>query len=136
MANIPASTSRRFNPADYKTAPAWFTGRFLSQLTLFTEPVYVALLNGLTFFQNFNSQYYTITFKAGSTSASNAFSFQQTIQGTPNECIKAACNVSGNLSTPIAPVDFSWYATAGTVFVTAVSGLTQGVTYILTVRLT
>jgi hypothetical protein len=135
MADVPASTSRRFNPADYKTAPAWFNGRFLSQLTLFTEPVYLALSNGLTFTQNFNAQYYTSTITAGATSADNAFSFKQTIQGNPRECIKASCNVQGDLSTPIAPVDFSWYATGGTVFITAVSGLTTGTVYVLTVRL-
>lgn len=134
MASLPASTSRKFNPADYRTAPDWFTGRFLSQLNLFTDPVYLALQNGLTFSQNFNAQYYTITFTAGATPAANAFSFQSTIQGNPVEVVKAACNVSNNLSVPVAPVDISWYQTAGTIFVTSVSGLTQGTTYTLTLR--
>ena len=134
MASLPASASRKFNPADYKTAPDWFTGRFLSQLNLFTDPVYLALLKGLTFLQNFNAQYYTITFTAQATAAANAFSFQSTISGQPIEVIKAQCVVTGNLSSPIAPVDFSWYATGGVVYVTSVSGLTAGTSYTLTLR--
>lgn len=134
MSSLPASTSRRFNPADYKTAPEWFTGRFLSQLTLFTEAVYNALLNGLTFLQNFNAQYFTQIVTAGATSAANAFSFKSTIQGNPIEVIKAACNVVGNPTTPVAPVDISWYQSAGVVFITSVSGLTAGVQYTITLR--
>lgn len=134
MSNLPASTSRRFNPADYRTAPDWFTGRFLSQLNLFTEPVYLALLNGLTFLQNMNAQYYSQQITAGATAAANAFSFKSTISGQPIEVIKAQCVVTGNLSSPVAPVDFSWYATGGVVYVTSVSGLTSGTTYTLTLR--
>lgn len=134
MALIPASTSRRFNPADFKTAPDWFTGRFLQQLNLFIDPVYQALLNGLTFAQNFNAQYYSVTFIAGANPENNAFSFKQTITGIPRECIKASCNETANLAAPLAPVDFSWYATSGNIFVTAVSGLTAGTSYTITVR--
>ena len=135
MASLPASTSRKFNPSDYKTAPTWFNGRFLSQLNLFTDPVYLALSNGLSFIQNFNAQYYTITFTAQATAAGNAFKFQSTISGQPVEVIKAQCVVTGNLSSPLAPVDFSWYATAGVVYVTSVSGLTAGTNYTLTLRI-
>lgn len=134
MASLPASTSRQFNPADYKGAPDWFINRFLSNLNLFTDPVYIALQNGLTFLQNFNAQYFTQQIIAGALPSDNAFSFQSSIRGKPIEVIKASCNVQGNLSTPIAPVDFSWYPDGGTVFITAVSGLTQGVTYNLTLR--
>ena len=135
MASLPASTSRKFNPADYKTAPEWFNGRFLSALNLFTDPVYLALSNGLSFIQNFNAQYYTITFTAQATAAGNAFNFKSTISGQPIEVIKAQCVVTGNLSSPLAPVDFSWYATAGVVYVTSVSGLTAGTSYTLTLRI-
>ena len=134
MASLPASTSRKFNPSDYKTAPTWFNGRFLSQLNLFTDPVYLALSNGLSFIQNFNCQYYTITFTAQATAAGNAFKFQSTISGQPIEVIKAQCVVTGNLSSPLAPVDFSWYATGGVVYVTSVSGLTAGTNYTLVLR--
>ena len=135
MASLPASTSRKFSPSDYKTAPDWFQNRFLSQLNLFTDPVYLALSNGLSFIQNFNCQYYTITFTAQATAAGNAFKFQSTISGQPVEVIKAQCVVTGNLSSPLAPVDFSWYATAGVVYVTSVSGLTAGTNYTLTLRI-
>lgn len=135
MAILPASTSRKFNPADYKGLPVQFTGRFLSQLNLFTDPVYTALSNGLTFQQNFNAQYYTQILKAGSTPTTNAFSFKSTISGPPIEVIKAACNVADDPIKPISSaVDFSWYHNAGVIFVTAVSGLTSGTTYKLTLR--
>jgi hypothetical protein len=135
VANIPASTSRRFNPSDYPKAQEWFKGRFLSALNLFTDPVFVALTNGLTFVQNFNAQYYSLVFTAGATPADNKFSFKQTITGSPIEVIKASCNVSSDPTVPLtAAVDFSWYADSGVVFVTAVSGLTAGTSYRLTVR--
>lgn len=134
MANIPASTSRRFNPADYRTAPSWFIGRFLSQLNLFTEPVFEALSNGLTFISNFNAQYFTQQITGGAAPGDNAFSFKSTITGTPLEVVKASCNQAGDLTVGIAPVDFSWYYDSGTIFVTSVSGLTTGTVYNLRVR--
>lgn len=135
MANLPASTSRRFNPADYKESPPWFYGRFLSQLTLFTEPVYLALQNTLTFQQNFNAQYYTQIIIAGASPEKNFFSFKSTIQGQPVEVIKASCNVNSDLTIPLTTqVDFSWYFNAGVIVVTAVSGLTEGTTYRLILR--
>ena len=135
MANLPASTSRKFSPSDYRTAPNWFNGKFLSQLNLFTDPVYQALSKGLTFLQNFNAQYFTQQITGGSTSASNAFSFKSTIQGPPVEVIKASCNFASDPTVPLTvPVDFSWYYSAGVVYITAVSGLTSGSVYNLTLR--
>lgn len=135
MAQVPASTSRRFNPSDYKTSPPWFSGRFLSQLTLFTEPVYGALLNGLNFIQNFNAQYFTQIITAGATPAANAFNFESSIQGAPVEIIKASCNVASDPTIAISSaVDICWYYNAGTVFITAVTGLTAGTVYRLVLR--
>ena len=135
MANLPASTSRKFSPSDYKGMPEQFTGRFLSQLNLFTDPVYLALSNGLSFQQNFNAQYYTQVLNAGATPASNAFSFQCSVKGYPIEVVKVACNVANDLSIPItSAVDFSWYFSSGVVYITAISGLTSGTTYRLTLR--
>lgn len=134
MANIPASTSRRFNPADYKTAPDWFAGRFLSALNLFTDPVFLALQNGLTFLQNFNAQYFTQNILAGATPALNKFSFKQTITGQPLECVVAAINLPDPTQPIVSAVSISWYSDSGTIFVTAVNGLTAGTTYNLRVR--
>jgi|SRR5580692_4551973 hypothetical protein len=134
MSALPASVSQRFNPADYKTAPDWFAGRFLSQLNLFVNPIYLLLKNGLNFQSNFNAQYYTITFTAGANAAANTFNFTSTISGNPVEVIKAQCYQTGALSVALAPVDFSWYATAGVVYVTSVSGLTAGTSYTLVLR--
>ena len=135
MANLPASTSRRFNPGDYKNSPPYFSGRFLSQLNLFTEPVYLALQNGLNFRENFNAQYFTQIIQAGATPASNAFSFKTSILGYPVECVKVSCNVASDPSIPLtAAVDFSWYFSSGIIYVTAVSGLTAGTIYKITLR--
>jgi hypothetical protein len=135
MAQLPASTSRKFNPADYKDAPKWFGGKFLSQLNLFTDPVYAALLSGLTFFQNFNAQYFTQSLTAGANAAANAFSFKSTIAGVPVEVIKASCNLASDPTVAItSAVDFSWYYSAGVVYITAVTGLTSGTAYRLTMR--
>lgn len=135
MANIPASTSRRFNPSDYPKAPQWFSGRFLSALNLFTDPVFVALTNGLTFLQNFNAQYYAINIRAGATPAANAFSFRQTITGLPQECVVVACNFASDPTLPVQDaVGVSWYSDSGVIFVTAVSGLTASGSYTIRLR--
>jgi hypothetical protein len=135
MSNLPASTSRKFAPSDYKTAPAWFTGRFLSQLNLFTDPVYAALSNGLSFFQNFNCQYFTQIITAGAAPTDNKFSFKSTVRGTPFEVILASCNVASDPTIALASVvGFSWYFSAGVIYITAVSGLTASTVYSLTVR--
>ncbi len=136
MANLPASTSRRFNPADYKNAEEWFKGRFLSQLNLFTEPIYLGLQNGLTFQANFAAQYFTQIITAGATPDLNAFSFKQTITVVPVECVVVACNLLSDPTAPImSAVTISWYVNGGKVFVTAVTGLTSGSVYKTTVRL-
>lgn len=129
MGSLPASVSQRFNPADYKTAPDWFNGRFLTQLNLFVNPVYLLLSKGLTFSQNFNAQIYSISFTAG-TFTNNTISFQSTISGTPTGVLLLSKNVVGNLSTPvISPVEFSWYYNAGVIVITGISGLTPGTSY-------
>lgn len=136
MSNLPSSASRRINPADYKDAPPFFTGRFLSQLNLFTEPVYVALSNGITFQQNFNAQYFNQQITSGATPKDNAFSFKQGIFGSPVELIVAACNLASDITTPLnAVVGISWYVNGSTIFVTSVSGLTAGTVYNLRLRL-
>ena len=134
MSQLPASTSRRFSPADYKTAPDWFSGRFLSALNLFTDPVFVALQNGITFLQNFNAQYFNQQITAGATPDANKFSFKQTITGNPQECIVASINLIDPTQPITSAVGISWYSDSGTIFVTAVNGLTSGTIYNLRVR--
>lgn len=130
MSALPASTSRKFNPADYKGAPDWFTGRFLSNLNLFTDPVFTALQNGLNFQQNFNAQIFAASVQGATLYTSNTLSFQCTIQGQPVGCTLLSKNVANNLSTPIiSPVEFSWYYNAGTIAITGIGGLTPGVNY-------
>jgi hypothetical protein len=136
MAQLPASTSRKFNPADYKTAEEWFKGRFLSQLNLFTDPVYTALQNGLTFKQNFNAQYFSQILTAGATADLNAFSFKSSISGIPSEIVIASCNFAADPTIPLlSAVSISWYADAGTNHITAVSGLTAGSVYKIVLRI-
>lgn len=133
VGNLPASTSRKFNPADYKAAPDWFKGRFLSQLNLFTDPVYTALLNGLSFQQNFNAQFFTAVITGA---AQNSLSFKKTMIGQPVGLVIAQKNIVGALTTPlISPIDFSWYVNAGVVVVTGISGLAPGTNYQITFML-
>jgi hypothetical protein len=130
MATLPASTSRKFNPADYKTMPDPFTGRFLSQLNLFTDPVYGALLNGLTFQQNFNAQFYVANITGNSDFTQNQLSFVSTISGVPVGVLLVQKNVASDFTIPlISPVDFSWYYTAGTINITGIAGLTPSTAY-------
>lgn len=133
MGQLPSSASRKFNPSDYKTSPDWFQGRFLSQLNLFTDPVYTALLNGLTFQQNFNAQIYVLNITANASFALNTASFQVGIQGQPVGMILINKNFNGNLTAPlISPIDYSWYFSNGSIFITGISGLVPGINYNLT----
>ncbi len=135
MADLPSI--RRFQPGDYKSLPDAFTGRFLSALNLFTDPVYVALQNGLNFFQNFNAQTYPFQLTAGTTADLNVVQFKQTIKGKPSALELCSVNVAADPTIPILnAVGFSWYSNSGTVFITAIAGLTAGTVYNLTVRLT
>jgi hypothetical protein len=133
VANLPAATSRKFNPADYRTSPQWFNGRFLSQLNLFTDPVYTSLLNGLTFAQNFNAQTYKLSITGAASYIGNTASFKCTISGAPVGMILIAKNVATDLTIPvISPIDFSWYYNAGVIYLTGISGLTPGTSYAMT----
>lgn len=135
MATLP--TTRKFQPGDYKSLPDAFTGRFLSALNLFTDPVYVALQNGLTFLQNFNAQNYSFQVTGGATADKNAMQFKQTITGKPSALELCAVNFAADPSIPVLnAVSLSWYSNSGTVFITAIAGLVQGSVYSITVRLT
>jgi uncharacterized membrane protein YbjE (DUF340 family) len=94
----------------------------------------VILQNGITFLQNFNAQYFTQQIIAGATPQSNAFSFKQTISGSPLECIIAAINLIDPTQAVASAVSLSWYSDSGVIFVTAVNGLTSGTVYNLRVR--
>lgn len=134
MAVLP--TTRRFQPGDYKSLPDAFTGRFLSALNLFTDPVYVALQNGLTFLQNFNAQNYSFQITGGAAANNNAVQFRQTITGRPSALEICSVNFVDPTVPVLAAVSLSWYADSGTVFITAVPGLIAGSVYNITVRLT
>ncbi len=133
MAALPASTSRKFNPADYKGAPDWFVGRFLSNLNLFTDPVYTSLLNGLTFAKNMNAQIYNLAVTANaSMGVLTTASFTSSISGTPSGLILVGQNYQSDPTIPLAsPITFSWYASGTTVNLTGIAGLTPSAKYFL-----
>lgn len=131
-------TIQKIDPADFKDAPAWFTGRFLNTLnTSFLRYVYNALNQALTFIQNFNAFYNTSTVQGAASAAGNAYKFAipTTFQGNPVEVVVAQCMVAGAPESAIGgAVAVSWYASAGVVYIKEVFGLTAGTSYDLTVR--
>lgn len=131
MASLPSI--RRFYSEDYPNAPVWFQN-FIRTLNLFADPIYTAVNQNLTFQQNFASQVYTFTLTAGATADKNSIQFTSSLANRTTGLLVMACNVSNNLTTPIVnAVTLSWYTSGKNVFITAISGLTSGTTYTLTV---
>jgi|SRR5581483_4322779 len=133
---MPLPSIRRFYTEDYPTSTDWFK-RFIGQLNLFVDPTYNLLNRGLTFPQNVNAQLYTFTLTAGATSDLNTVRFTSTVAGKPTGLIKVACNLTSNITSPVtSAVDISsWYVNGNQIVITAISGLTAGQTYTLTVLL-
>lgn len=133
MAAIP--TTRRFNPSDFKGLPDTFTGRFLSQLNLFTDPVWVALNNGLTVQQNMNGFIYSFQVIGAATPAAVKFILPNTFSGRPFAVQLVQANLASDITAPLTNqiTINSWYTDSGNVFITAIGGLTSGTTYNLTV---
>lgn len=132
---MPLPSIHRFYTEDYQGAPSWFQ-RFINTLNLFSDPVYQSLNMGLTFQSNLNAQVYTFTITAGASASANVVNFTKKINGQATGLLKIAANVSSNIATPItSAIDLCWYQDGNTIRITAISGLTSGTTYNITVLL-
>lgn len=133
MATLPPIN--RISKEDLKDAPGWID-RLLYPLNLFFDSVYRALNRSLTFHDNIDSQEISFSIKSGASASTNTNKFSVTMKNKPTGLIlKTATLVAGNY-TPIGNAVFiDWYYEGGFLFITAISGLTNGSTYNITILL-
>lgn len=127
--NLPSK--RRFTPEDYKDAPDWFK-RFLTELNLFTDPVW-QILNSIPL-QNLNREQVSFTITAGASASNNTYLFTpQILMGTPNCITVGKVTLQGATYTLVGnPVTLEWYWTTDSrIQITAIYGLTSGSKYTL-----
>lgn len=120
---------KRINLEDYKDAPEWFQ-RLAYWLNTFFESINIALTNNLTFEQNMLAQVRSFEVKAGASAALCTASFKLTMKRKPMALFLGRAKIKGDDQTPIgAAVHLDWRYEEGMVYVTAITGLTNGTTY-------
>lgn len=135
--NLPST--KRYYSEDYKDGPPWFQ-RFLSQLNLFTEPIYNILNGGVSVTSNTAEEIYILQINpASATAASNATTFSpKKFIGAPNGIILGQClyNATTGKATAVgSQVTFDWAWTGSQVSILAVYGLTASASYTLSLRI-
>jgi len=134
MASVPSI--QRFYSDDYKAAPAWFKTNFLNTLNLFVFPTYNALNKNLTVSDNLNQAYTTISLTGNSTAGNNVTSFLNPIQGNPTGVTVVNVQIVGTATQqyPTSPVQVFWTYNGSSIDIGAITGLTTGVEYQITLR--
>ncbi len=137
MGSLPSV--KRFFVEDYVGSPPYFQ-RFLSNLNLFTDPIYNILNGGVSVGANTAEEIYTLEItNASATGSSNTFLFTpQSFVGAPNGIVLGQCLWNTATGTPTAigsPVTFDWVWSGSQVSILAVYGLTAGEDYSLRFRI-
>lgn len=120
----------RFKGEDFDGAPEWFM-QFLTQLNLFTNPVY-SILNGGVNFQNLSTpRAFVKTITAGTPTM---FEFQNPLKVPVSAVMLGGVyEVQKPKSHPSTACGIMWHPEDNNVVVDDVIGLTSGTTYILSV---
>jgi hypothetical protein len=137
MASLPPF--RSFLPEDYQGSPTWFT-KFLGNLNIFTLAVYNALDADLTVPENLAEARFTLNITGGSsaTSWNGPTSFKNPLASQLSDLWVTKVVINGNtvytpVTTSIGPID--WTASASTVTINSIPGLTNGVEYTISLRM-
>lgn len=142
MSNLPSI--KRFFDEDVKEAPAWFH-RFLSQLNLFTNPIYDILNASVDLTANTNEEiYYLQVNNASAIGANNTITFTpKKFSGAPHGINIGQCLINSTTGTSTnnsqsgtsSDVSLSWVWTGSQVQILAIFGLSEGRSHTLTLRL-
>lgn len=135
--NLPST--KRFYSEDYKESPSWFN-RFLSQVNLYTEPIYNVLNGSVDVTMNTNEEIYTLQVsQASATAVNNATTFvPKKFVGAPHGVIIGQClfNSSTGVASAIGnPVTLDWAWTGSQVSILAIYGLTDAESYTFQLRI-
>ncbi len=126
---------RRIQREDIKDAPNWVNG-MLYILNGFMEGIYLALSHNLTFSDNIASFTKTFQVKAGAAALNNTtqFSLPTSFQNKPQGCVVInVANTASTLTPTTAAVFVSWRFNNSLIVIDAISGLTSGQTYNISV---
>ena|ERR1700676_1343465 len=127
--NLP--TIQRIKFEDYKDAPKWFE-QFLMTLNLFMGAIYSIMNRGITYANLAVIQPAIFQFTPGTTTN---FKFISPIVGVPNSIILGNVYVGNQLMNhPAVATQIYWHYAQGFIYVDSIVGLTNGVTYTLTVQ--
>ncbi len=130
----PLSISR-LTREEFKDAPAWINP-LLSWLNQLMEQLAFAQNGQLTFEENLRTRVKTFSLLAGAAPENNTSSFTCDLKVAPKMLfLGRAVQVGGNYTPITAAVSVSWRYESGMVYIMAVTGLTAGQTYDLTVLL-
>jgi hypothetical protein len=137
MASLPPF--RQFLPEDYQGSPTWFT-KFLGNLNIFTLAIYNALNGDLTVQQNLDEGRFILSVTGGSSATvwTGPTSFLNPLGSQLADLWITKVVVTGNAvytpnATAIGPID--WTSSSTTVTINSIPGLTNGVSYSITLRM-
>jgi hypothetical protein len=114
-------------------APQWILP-LLDSMNQFFDSVYYALNRNLTFTENIDSQYKTFRVLAGANPEDNIFNFALTVHRVPiGLTVQRVTQIAGTYIPITSPVFCSWRVNATTIVIDAITGLTPGQSYDITV---
>jgi hypothetical protein len=120
---------------DIPSAPEWILP-LLYSINQFFDTVYYALNRNLNFTENIDAQWKVFRITAGAAATDNTYSFLITMRNKPRGLSLEQVQEIENTYVPItSPVFISWRVNANQISIDAISGLTSGKTYDLTVLL-
>lgn len=128
-------STKRYYSEDYQGSPPWFQ-RFLSQLNLFTEPIYNILNQAVDVTTNTNEEiYYLAVPSASAIGANNTVSFvPKKFVGAPHGLNVGQCLIDGTTAS-VSSVTLSWIWTGSQITIKSIYGLAEGRNHVLTLRI-
>ena len=126
---------RRLTREDFPGAPDWID-RLLYPINSFFDSVYTALNKTLTFADNITSQTEKIVLTAGAAATDNTYEFPLRMKKRPEFMEWNVVKKDVNYSPIGAAIFIEWQYDGVNVNITSITGLTNGVQYNITVRLT
>lgn len=131
--NLPSI--RRFFDEDFKDAPSWFH-QFIGTLNKYAEPIFNILNGGIDISANTLEEiYYLNITNASSIGANNTATFSpKKFVGAPHGITVGQCLLNNTTAT-IASVTLSWIWNGSQIAIKSVYGLTDGLSYSLTLRI-
>lgn len=123
----------RISREDIKGAPAW-VDRMIHILNDFMQGVYSALNKNLSIGDNVIGEFKDFELKAGANADDNTFTFITKVANPKGVVVIAATQDAASYTPITSAVWCSWRLGNGQIIIDAITGLTNGATYKIRVR--